>query len=54
MLTMITLGGRLTTAKVIHRSYPQAPEFHMKHDVERVHALWIHEWKPQIRGARFT
>jgi len=44
MLTMITVRGRCATAKVIHRSYPQARQFHVKHDVERVHALWIHEW----------
>ena len=40
----ITACGQRGTQKVIHRSYPQARLFHVKHDVERVNALWIHQW----------
>ena len=42
--TPVTSAGRGDGATVIHRSYPQAAEFHVKHDVERGHALWIQRW----------
>jgi hypothetical protein len=34
-------SGPRSAPKVIHRSYPQAGPFHVKHDVERVWSLWI-------------
>jgi hypothetical protein len=37
--------GTAAPAQVIHRSYPQAGQFHVKHDVERAHPLWIQRWK---------
>ena len=43
--TPVTGAPSLVTPKVIHRSYPQARQFHEKHDVERLLALWIpHGW----------
>jgi hypothetical protein len=43
--TPVTFGGLRATPEVIHRSYPQAARFHVKHDVERVHPLWIQRWR---------
>ena len=37
----ITVRGQPGTVKVIHRSYPQALRFHVKHDVAALPGLWI-------------
>jgi hypothetical protein len=39
--------------KVIHRSYPQALRFHVKHDVERLVSLWIPRWTTARRSVSF-
>jgi hypothetical protein len=43
--TPVTFGSSNATPRVIHKSYPQAAPFHVKHDVERVHPLWIQGWR---------
>jgi hypothetical protein len=40
----VTVCGRRSTPEVIHRSYPQAPEFHVKPDVDGLWTLWICRW----------
>jgi hypothetical protein len=37
----VTFCGQRRTAEVIHRGYPQAAPFHVKHDVAAVLRLWI-------------
>lgn len=49
----ITFCGNRSTGDVIHRSYPQAAEFHVKHDVERLHPLWIPRWTAAVSSALF-
>jgi hypothetical protein len=51
--TPITFGGHISTRHVIHRSYPQAAQFHVKHDVERLYPLWIQQWKTPNPSAMF-
>jgi hypothetical protein len=49
----ITFCGQCSTGDVIHRSYPQAAQFHVKHDVERPHPLWILRWTTADPSALF-
>ena len=50
----ITICGRHNTAEVIHKSYPQAASFHVKDDVERLQALWIHAWTTASQRRRVS
>jgi hypothetical protein len=50
---VITVCGRHATGKVIHRSYPQADRFHVKHDVAGLHVLWIHARTSTCSSAPF-
>jgi hypothetical protein len=51
--TEVTFCGQRDPPQVIHRSYPQAPPFHVKPDVERLHALWILRWTTADPSALF-
>jgi hypothetical protein len=41
------------SAEVIHRSYPQAPSFPVKHDVDGLHCLWMKRWTKAHSSVRF-